>query len=170
MPCLDISSFFNGSNNLHLISYLFWQSKCRDHSINLLDCLHQAFVMIYVSLWNNHMTFKINILIQSIKTHPQCGELEFVYTWRSVTPELLKLLMSLDSSGLEAVFSLTNAKVGCPAFALSSTMYFPMYPVPPIIKLRENFKLNGLIGFKRTRELDYRRGNSQFQTKEVRAP
>ena len=78
--------------------------------------------------------------------------------------------MSLDSSGLEAVFSLTNAKVGCPAFALSSTMYFPMYPVPPIIKPRENFKLNGLIGFKRTRELDYRRGNSQFQTKEVRAP
>ena len=70
MPCLDISSFFNGSNNLHLISYLFWQSKCRDHSINLLDCLHQAFMMIYVSLWNNHMTFKINILIQSIKNTP----------------------------------------------------------------------------------------------------
>ena len=70
MPCLDTSSFFNGSNNLHLISYLFWQSKCRDHSINLLDCLHQAFMMIYVSLWNNHMTFKINILIQSIKNTP----------------------------------------------------------------------------------------------------
>ena len=67
MPCLDISSFFDGSNNLHLISYLFWWSKCTDHYINLLDCLHQAFMMIYVSLWNNHMTFKIDILSQSIK-------------------------------------------------------------------------------------------------------
>ena len=70
MPCLDISSFFAGSNNLHLISYLFWWSKCRYHYINLLDCLHQAFMMIYVSPWNNHMTFKINILIQSIKNTP----------------------------------------------------------------------------------------------------
>ena len=70
-----------------------------------------------------------------LKTHPQCGELEFVHTWRSVTPELLKLSMSLDFSGLEVVFSLTNAKVGCPAFTLSSTMYLPMYPVPPIIKI-----------------------------------
>jgi hypothetical protein len=33
------------------------------------------------------------------------------------------------------VLSLTSAKVGCPAFALASTMYFPMYPVPPITKI-----------------------------------
>ena len=54
-------------------------------------------------------------------------------------------------SGLEA-FSLTNAKLECPIFTLSSTMYFPMYPVPPIIKIlllepwRENFEWNGSMG------------------------
>ena len=65
MPCLDISSFFDGSNNIHLISYLLY-SNCRDNYIDLLYCLHQALMMIDVSLWKI-TTFKINILSQSIK-------------------------------------------------------------------------------------------------------
>ena len=135
MPCLDISSFFDGSNNLHLISYLFWWSKCRDHYINLLDCLHQAFMMIYVSLWNNHMTFKINILIQSIKNTPTMWRTRVCTYMEKCQSRALEALNKFRLFSIKAVFSLTNAKVGCPAFSLSSTMYFPVDPDPPIIKI-----------------------------------
>ncbi|MFS7973236.1 hypothetical protein Hanom_Chr09g00854281 [Helianthus anomalus] len=43
--------------------------------------------------------------------------------------------MSLAFSGCLVVFSLTKTKVGFPSFALASTMNFPMYPVPPMIKI-----------------------------------
>ena len=42
--------------------------------------------------------------------------------------------MHAQFSRLEA-FSLINAKLGCPSFALSSALYFPIYLVPPIIKI-----------------------------------
>ena len=60
--------------------------------------------------------------------------------------------------GLEA-FSLTNAKLGCPVFALSSTIYFPMYPIPPIIKIllfrafEREFRMKWINAFKQTRVL-----------------
>ena len=158
MPCLDISSFFPGSNNLHLISYLFWWSKCRYHYINLLDCLHQAFMMIYVSPWNNHMTFKINILIQSIKNTPTMWRTRVCTYVEKCHSRALETLNEFRLSGLEAVFSLTNAKVGRPTFALSSTMYFPMYPVPPIIKILlfraigREFRMKWTNGLKQNRE------------------
>ena len=56
------------------------------------------------------------------------------------------------------VFSLTNAKLGCPFFALFSTMYFPMYPVPPIIKIllfratERGFRMKWINGLKQNRE------------------
>ena len=60
-------------------------------------------------------------------------------------------------SGLEA-FSLTNAKLECPFFTLSSTMYFPMYPVPPIIKIllfraiEREFQMKWINGLKQNKE------------------
>lgn len=52
-----------------------------------------------------------------------------------LTPESLKLWMSCDFSGLERVDSRTKTKVGWPAAAAAATMNFPMYPVPPIIRI-----------------------------------
>lgn len=52
-----------------------------------------------------------------------------------MTPKDLKLSISCDLAGLVRVASLTSTKVGCPNFALASTMNFPMYPVPPTLRI-----------------------------------
>lgn len=58
-----------------------------------------------------------------------------IRTCSRVTPKLLKLSMSFPLTGSLRLLSLTRAKVGWPSFALASTMNFPMYPVPPIIRI-----------------------------------
>ena len=91
-------------------------SKFRDHYINLHDCLHQAFMMIYVSLWNNHMTFKINILIQSNENTPTmrrtrvCTYMEKCYS---------RALEALNEFGLFRIWSCVfsdQCKSGVPSF------------------------------------------------------
>lgn len=52
-----------------------------------------------------------------------------------MTPKLLKLSMIAALLGSETVLSRTNANVGCPALALASTIYFPMYPVAPMTRI-----------------------------------
>ena len=136
MPCLDISSFFDGSNNLHLIGYLFWWSKCTDHYINLLDCLHQAFIMIYVSLWNNHTTFKINILSQSIKHTRKLWRTRLCTYIEKYHSRALEDLNEFRLFRIRSCVLSDQCKSGVPSFrTFSCTMYFPMYPVPLIIKI-----------------------------------
>ena len=59
--------------------------------------------------------------------------------------------------GLED-FSLTNAKLGCLVFAPATAMYFPMYPVPSIIKIllfraiESEFRMKWINGLKQNRE------------------
>ena len=43
--------------------------------------------------------------------------------------------MISDLEGFETVDSLTRAKVGWPDLALAATMNFPMYPVPPMMRI-----------------------------------
>ena len=65
--------------------------------------------------------------------------------------------MQAQFLGLEA-FSLTNAKLGSLVFGLSSIVYFPMYPVPPIIKIllfraiEREFWMKWINGLKQNRE------------------
>ena len=125
MPYLDISSFFDGSNNLHLISYLFWWSKCRDHYINLLDCIHQAFMLIYVSLWNNHMTFKINILIQSIKNTPTMWRTRVCTCMEKCHSRALEALNEFRLFRIRSCVFSDQCKSGVPSFHLWSTGAFP---------------------------------------------
>ena len=60
-------------------------------------------------------------------------------------------------SRLEA-FSLTNAKLRCPFFALFFVVYFPMYLVSPIIKIllfratERGFQMKWINGLKQNRE------------------
>ena len=55
-------------------------------------------------------------------------------------------------------------------FALSSTVYFQMYPVPPIIKIlhfrgiEREFWMKWINVFKQNKEFGLSLGNSQFQT------
>lgn len=52
-----------------------------------------------------------------------------------MTPEFLKLSMIGDFEGFEREDSLTRAKVGWPALTAAGTIYLPIYPVPPMIRI-----------------------------------
>ena len=140
MPCLDISSFFDGSNNLHLISYLFWWSKCRDHYINLLHCLHQAFMMIYVSLWNNHMTFKINILIQSIKNTPTMWRTRVCTYMEKCHSRALEALNEFRLFRIRSCVFSDQCKSGVPSFRTFLHNVFSNVSSPPNYQTEREFQ------------------------------
>lgn len=84
----------------------------------------------YLERWNYILAWKLNRLINTTSL-----------TYSTLTPKFLNISISFPLTGSEAVLSLTKAKVGCPAFTLASTIYFPMYPVPPMIKVAAIIRL-----------------------------
>ena len=80
------------------------------------------------SQWFTHVWICIGFIYSERESERQ-------HTWSKVTPEFLNSWMSFPLTGSAIVVSLTRAKVGWPDFALAWTTNFPMYPVPPMIRI-----------------------------------
>lgn len=103
-----------------------------------------VFVVIWIpnflfNSWDFNGVTRTHIITSTIKTwfhitlkrYDTCRCLR---TNRKLMPKATNFWMILVLEGLQRVDSRTKANVGWPDLALASTMYFPKYPVPPMIR------------------------------------